>query len=67
MERAVENSGTLKSKVLLRRIARSIPILPDRFFGGIFVADKGLDFLAVHVLDHVVGLPLLEAEADSFV
>jgi len=46
-------------------IARSIP--PDRLLGSTLVLLKVLDLIAVHVLDNIVGLPLLEAETKALV
>lgn len=57
----------IHSEIFLGSITRSVTVLPDRLLGGVFVGEECLDLLAVVVLGHVVGLPFLEAEAESFI
>ena len=46
-------------------VARAVPV--DRLLGSALVLLEMLDLVAVHVLDNVVSLPLLEAETKALV
>ncbi len=54
-------------KVLLGCLSLTIPVFLDGLLASALVGDELLNFLAVHVLGHVVGLPFLEAEPETFI
>ena len=57
----------ITSEVLYRCICSATPISFGLDFRGVLISLKLRDFWTVHILHHVVGLPLLEAEANTFV
>ena len=55
--------------ILNRRIPLRLPtpILPHRLLPSILIRLKRLDLLTIHMLDHIIRLPLLKAKAQALV
>ena len=55
------------SEILNRSIASSTAIFSRLLLTSIFVTNELLNLFAVHMLHHIISLPLLEAEAEALI